>query len=145
MTPLSAETRRRARLTLRAATFALAAIVLVLSLMPDPTEATGGTDPGVLISRFLFGTAAYGDKVNHFITYGGLSVVASLAFGRHRDAAALTLGALLLYGGVIEVLQAMGGVRQGDLLDLTANALGILAGGGAAAALRTLLPQYRLS
>ena len=129
--------RRHAYPALRTASVTLAVFVAVVSLADAPSPATGSG--GILadwVSRLLFGTAAYGDKVAHFAAYAVLSLVTSLAFGRHRSPAALVLLALLVFGGALELLQAAGGVRTGDWLDLLANTLGIMAGGAAGAAAR---------
>ena len=122
---------------LRTASITLAVFVAVVSLADDPSPATGsGGVVADLVSRLIFGTPAYGDKVAHFAAYAVLSLVTSLAFGRHRSPAALVLLALLVFGGALELLQAAGGVRTGDWLDLLANTLGIMAGGAAGAAAR---------
>ena len=52
-----------------------------------------------------------------------------------RNTAAVALG-LLAYGGVIELVQAQLPHRQGDWADLTADAVGMVAGLLLAAALR---------
>ena len=128
---------------LRTASITLAVFIAVVSLDHDPSGVTGGG--GVIaeaVSRILFGTADYGDKVAHFAAYAALSFVTSLAFGRHREPAAIVLLALLVFGGALELLQAAGGVRTGDWLDLLANTLGIMAGGAAGAAAR-LFARWR--
>ena len=129
--------RRYAYPALRTASITLGVFIAVVSLADDPSPATGSG--GVIadwVSHLVFGTPAYGDKVAHFAAYAVLSLVTSLAFGRHRSPAALVLLALLVFGGALELLQAAGGVRTGDWLDLLANTLGIMAGGAAGAAAR---------
>jgi VanZ family protein len=126
---------------LRALTVALGALIVVLSLIDDPSRATGGNDLGAILSRLLFGTGAYGDKVSHFAAYGALGFLALLGFGRHRMQAVLVAVVLLALGGALELLQAAGGVRTGDLMDMAANAGGVAAGTGAGTALRLLWRQ----
>lgn len=122
---------------LRTISIVLIVFVAVVSLVDDPSDVTGGG--GALadwVSTVLFGTPFYGDKVAHFGAYAVLSFVTVIAFGRHRRSAASVLFGLLVFGGSLELLQAAGGVRTGDVLDLLANTLGIMAGGGAGALLR---------
>lgn len=141
LTPPTAQ--RFAYPALRTTSIALAVFIAVVSLADDPAPATGSG--GLLadwVSGLLFGTPDYGDKVAHFAAYAALSLVTSLAFGRHREPAALVLLALLVFGGALELLQAAGGVRTGDWLDLLANTLGIMAGGAAGAAAR-LFARWR--
>ena len=97
------------------------------------------------ISRQVLGTAAHGDKVSHFAAYAALSLVTVVAFGRHRQSAAGVLFLLLGFGGALELLQAAGGVRTGDWLDLLANTLGIMAGGGTGAIARLVVRRLELS
>ena len=122
---------------LRTASISLGVFIAAVSLASDPSGVTGGG--GVIadwVSTVLFGAPAYGDKVAHFAAYAVFSLVTSLAFGRHREPAALVLLFLLVFGGALELMQAAGGVRTGDWLDLLANTLGIMAGGAAGAAAR---------
>ena len=131
---------------LRASSIALLVFIAIVSLTDDPSDVTGGG--GLIanwISGILFGTPAHGDKVAHFAAYAVSSLVTLVAFGRHRRSAALVLFGLLIFGGALELLQAAGGVRTGDWLDLLANTLGIMAGGGTGAAARLLVRQQGLS
>ncbi|WP_051882097.1 VanZ family protein [Parvularcula oceani] len=127
---------------LRLLSVVLALGIAALSLMANPTDATGGVDPGAILSRLLFGTEAYGDKLSHGFVYGVLGLVGVLAWARSRTGLLVTLLVLLAYGGGIEILQALGGVRSGDPLDLAANAAGLICGGlGAWALLRFAAPR----
>lgn len=128
---------------LRVLTVALGVLVAVLSLVSDPTRATGGSDLGRWLSALFLGTPAYGDKVSHLLAYGALGLLAVLAFGRHRRQAALTVLLLLMMGGLLELLQAAGGVRTGDLADMAANTLGVALGAAGGAALRLGYRQLR--
>lgn len=72
-----------------------------------------------------------GDKWMHLLAYASLA----LCFGQWaRDARQRLIQAagLISLGGVLEWLQGLTGYRQADLLDLFANALGVLIGAGLA-------------
>ena len=122
--------------SLKALTLLLGAVIVVLSLIPNPPGGAGGGAIGAWLSRLLFGTDAYADKAAHLLAYTALSGTALLAFGRHRWQAAGVLVALLALGAVLELGQAAGGVRTGDVLDMAANAAGVMLGTGIGAALR---------
>lgn len=83
--------------------------------------ATGSVIPGVVISEF-----AAADKVVHALSYFVLMVWFSGMYARQRQSAiALTL---VVFGIVLEFVQAQLPYRQFDPLDLVANATGILLG-----------------
>jgi len=83
--------------------------------------ATGSVIPSVVVSEF-----AGADKVVHMLSYFVLMVWFSGMYARRRQAAiALTL---ILFGIVLEFIQAQLPYRQFDPLDLVANATGILIG-----------------
>ena len=83
--------------------------------------ATGSVIPLVVVSEY---DAA--DKVVHMISYFILMVWFSGMYARRRQAPiALTL---ILFGIVLEFIQAQLPYRQFDSLDLVANATGILLG-----------------
>ena len=130
---------------LKALALLLGAVIVVLSLIPNPPGGAGGGALGAWLSHLVFGTDAYADKAAHALAYTALSGSALLAYGRHRREAALTLCLLLALGGLLELLQAAGGVRTGDLTDMLANALGVAAGTGAGAALRLAVRALGLS
>lgn len=62
------------------------------------------------------------DKAQHALGFAALTALALWAYPRHPLRVAF---ALLVYGGLIEVAQAASGWRQGDWLDLLADAVGI--------------------
>ena len=68
------------------------------------------------------------DKAQHFTAYFGLALLATLGWGR-RLRARLILGAVLLLGGVLEMLQAYVG-RDAQWADMAANTLGAVVGLG---------------
>ena len=83
--------------------------------------ATGSVIPGVVISGF-----ANADKLVHAFSYFALMVwFSGLYAKRHHTAIALTL---IVFGIVLEFVQARIPYRLFDPLDLLANATGILLG-----------------
>jgi len=88
----------------RAATYAWAAVVLIVSLLPPPLGGQGGL-------------------ASHLLGYGILTVL--LRRGRGvAAAAALAWG----YGAAIEAVQWAVPYRSAELIDLGANAVGVAAG-----------------
>lgn len=65
------------------------------------------------------------DKAQHA---AGFALLAVLGGAAHRHQHLRVLSGLLLYGALIEVVQSATGWRHGDLLDLLADAVGVLAG-----------------
>ena len=63
------------------------------------------------------------DKAQHCLVFMALTTVAFLAYPKSYLKASIYL---LMYGGFIEVLQAMTSWRQGDFYDWVADAFGIL-------------------
>lgn len=115
--------RKRIRWILSAA---VAAGILVLSVLPEMPRA---------MTEFT-----YADKVGHLIAYFvlGLLLFRAIAPERRKQAFLITVASCVAYGGLIEVLQHFVG-RQTELLDLTADLIGTLAG----AALGALLLHRR--
>ena len=66
------------------------------------------------------------DKLDHFTAYFGLSLLASLAWGRRRSLFWVFLGIVAL-GGSLEIIQSLVG-RDGEWGDFFANDLGALLG-----------------
>lgn len=92
-----------------------AALVLVLSLLPDS------------------GVPSYGwDKARHFIAYAVMSFLftrAAAAGGVSSARAALAaVGAATLFGIGVEFLQSLTSTRNAETLDALANTLGALLG-----------------
>lgn len=65
------------------------------------------------------------DKAQHA---AGFALLALLGGTAYRDQRPRVLFGLLLYGALIEVAQTATGWRHGDLMDLLADGLGVLAG-----------------
>lgn len=108
----------RRRLSLALA-FAVAALILLVSLLPRPPMELGGP--------------RWSDKLGHLLAYALLGGLLCLSLPERPAAPRLLLAALagVAFGGAIELLQPLTG-RSRELLDLLADALG--SGGGAAAA-----------
>ena len=84
-------------------------VVTVLSLLPASPDApsTGW------------------DKTDHLLGFGLLAILACQSWPQRHVAA---LAGLLVYGGLIEVLQSFTGYRFAEWSDLLADALGLLLG-----------------
>lgn len=72
------------------------------------------------------------DKAQHAGAFTGLAMLCHASYKDLHWRASL---ALLAYGAAIELAQTVTGWRSGDWLDLLADALGILVGGGIMACL----------
>jgi VanZ family protein len=79
--------------------------VTYLSLTPKPPETS----------------VEFGDKIGHLIAYATLM---SWWHQIERNACRLAL-LFILMGLALEILQSMGGDRQGDIFDMAANGLGV--------------------
>lgn len=112
----------------RAALIGLLAFVGYMSLTTNPSDTKSELDIARWIAVALFGNPALADKVAHGAAYAALGFLAGGArlapFGRRLLAAP----ALASYGGAIEILQHLGGVRVGDPLDAAANMCGVFFG-----------------
>ena len=111
---------------------ALAALITWLTLTPNPESAESGFAFARAIAEALFADAALGDKVAHFLAYAALGV--SAAWGRVWIAGLAWASPLALaaYGGGLELVQGLGGVRAAEAADALANGLGAVAGFAAA-------------
>lgn len=85
---------------------------------------------GVLTLSLLPGTqnlpSTGWDKSNHALAFAVLYLLADLAYPRHVVRIFI---ALLLFGGLIEVLQSLTGYRFAEWADLLADAVGMVFGG----------------
>jgi VanZ family protein len=88
------------------------------------SSVTGATVLCLLPTEHLPSVLNWWDKAQHALGFGVLTCLGLLAYPAVRWR--LPLG-LLLFGAVIELAQAASGWRQGDWLDLLADAIGILA------------------
>ena len=67
------------------------------------------------------------DKTDHLISFALLAICGLRAYPAH---AATTLAGVLLYGGLIELLQSLTLHRAGEWSDLLADGVGVLLGWG---------------
>ena len=100
----------------------LVGVILWLSLTPQP--------PHVDFEQ--------SDKVGHFLAYGGLMFWFCQLYPRTRTRAAYAAGFIAL-GIAIEFLQRATGYRSFEVMDMVADAIGVLLGWAAALALPRLL------
>lgn len=112
----------------RAAFAVLFALVTYLTVTPNPDD----TEMGMALTRWLaallLGDSVFGDKVAHFLAYAALGGSAALADIRIAGRARYALVGLALYGAALEGVQGAMGVRQPEITDALANALGAVAG-----------------
>jgi VanZ family protein len=103
--------------TWRALLVFLLVVVSYLALTPKPLE---GFESGL-------------DKVGHLMAFAALAFSAYLAFPSSRGMRTAVLFGLLVYGGLIEVLQLFVPGRSAEWGDLLADGIGIVFGIGLAA------------
>ncbi|MEM9014270.1 MAG: VanZ family protein [Pseudomonadota bacterium] len=112
----------------RAILAALLVFITFQTLTPQVDTNDSGFMIARIISEWVFGSEMMSDKVLHFGAYGILGAVAAWAkISRYGAAWTAPIG-LSAYGGVLEVMQALGGVRTGDWIDASANMAGAFAG-----------------
>jgi VanZ family protein len=98
--------------------------VLVLSLVPvAPELPTTGWD-----------------KSNHFLGFASLAFLGLPSYPRHRI---FVLGGLILYGGLIEVLQSLTTYRLAEWGDLLADAIGVAIGYYINLLFARMLPRHK--
>ena len=128
-TETSAETKATApRRSFAWLTAALFVYVSWEALRPDP----GGSSIDQL------------DKLLHFMAFATLAVSSALASSRGRRSHWTIAALLLLYGALIEIVQAYVPGRDSSWLDLMADGVGIAAGLGLVTLLRRLPLLQRL-
>ena len=101
------------RVALIAAGWLWAAAIVGLSLMPSPPQVE----------------LAQGDKLGHFAAYGALMLWFAVLYPARRLQFAMIF---ITLGIALEFAQGATGYRTFDVLDMAANALGVLAGWGGA-------------
>ncbi|HWF62999.1 MAG TPA: VanZ family protein, partial [Rhizomicrobium sp.] len=82
------------------------------------------------------------DKADHFIAYFGLASMATMVLDLNRRLA-WTLLALVLMGGLLEILQGYTG-RDPEILDFVANSMGTISGAAIGALFLFLLRDRAL-
>jgi VanZ family protein len=85
---------------------------------------------------------AQGDKLGHFGAYGLLMLVFCQAYDQRRTRMAYALGFVAM-GILIEFLQRMTGYRDFEVLDMVADAIGVLLGWAGAAVLERIVRSAR--
>lgn len=121
----------------RAQLAVLFVLVTYLTVTPNPDDAELGMALTRWLAAMLLGDGAFGDKVAHFLAYAALGGAAALAGVRIAGRALYALAGLALYGAALEGVQGAMGVRQPELADALANALGAAVGYPVAAFLMT--------
>lgn len=110
-------------------------LVTYLTVTPNPDETELGMELTRWLAALIFGDSAFADKIAHFLAYAALGASAALARIRIGGRAFTVVAGLALYGAALEGVQGLGGVRDPELADALANALGAAAGFPAAALL----------
>lgn len=95
----------------RLATFPVAGIIVVLSLLPLERAVGSG----------------YGDKLDHLAAYAMLGALSTLGWGMRSGIWPLAAACIAL-GGALELLQNFSPGRVASLADMAANAAGTLVG-----------------
>ena len=103
-------------------------MVTILSLIPNPDDIPGGMDFTRWLARMLFGDAEHSDKVAHFIAYGTLGGGIILGTVRLLGSFLGSAFAIIIWSGVLEILQGIISSRSTDLLDMVANSSGVIVG-----------------
>lgn len=122
---LRALTRTGTRRRWRALLALLVVVVSYLALSPKPP-------PSIDLGW---------DKLNHLSAFAAMAVAAWLGDGGPWRRRAVWLGALLAFGGLIELLQTQVPGRSAEWADLLADALGIVLGAVLAAAVVRAAPR----
>lgn len=109
---------------------ALLVLVTYFTLVPDPSAASKGIAIARWIAEVVFRGAVSHDKVEHFMAYTALGATALLAHFRLFNSRYSAPIVIALYGGLLEIIQGIGGVRDPELADGAANTLGVITGYG---------------
>lgn len=122
--------------------WALLLLVSVLSLIPNPDDLPGGSLWAEFLAEIFFGSADHADKITHFIAYGVLAGGAGLGGMRVFSRRWLIVPGLILWSGLLELLQGLTQNRSPDWLDMLANSAGALAGFVASLGLLVLIVAH---
>ena len=69
------------------------------------------------------------DKLHHFLSYAVLAWWCTLVFQKYRFNQGIILAIkLIIFSGVIELLQGLSGYRYAEWYDLLANSIGVISG-----------------
>ncbi len=122
--------------------WALLLLVSVLSLIPNPDDLPGGSLWAEFLAEIFFGSADHADKITHFIAYGVLAGGAGLGGMRVFSRRWLIVPGLILWSGLLELLQGLTQNRSPDWLDMLANSAGALTGFVASLGLLVLIVAH---
>jgi VanZ family protein len=84
------------------------------------------------------------DKLQHALAFGVLTLLGLVAYGRSAPSTMWMVIAILIYGALIEILQALSGWRYGEFWDWLADLLGVAIGWGIFAYIQKNPYLYRL-
>ena len=123
----------------------IAVLVAVVSLTPDTDALASTISFTAWLAKFLLGDPTSSDKIAHFLAYGALGFFTTLGFAPRKSRLLTVAAGIIVYGASLEVLQAMGGHRTGDIYDLLANSLGATCGIIGALICRVLIEQFSIN
>lgn len=123
----------------RFAFLALALFVTWQTLTPDPEDTDGGMAIARLIAEIIFHSAEMSDKVAHFMAYAALGGSAAFGHFRMMGLRPPVIAGIAVYGMALEGLQGLGGVREPEIADAIANALGVISAFAAVAVLEQIV------
>lgn len=106
----------------------IAVLVAILSLTPDPNDLGHAASWTEWLARLILGDPTSADKIAHFLAYGALGFFVTLGWLSTKRTLLWIVVGLIGYGAALEVLQAVGGSRTGDIFDLLANTIGAASG-----------------
>jgi VanZ family protein len=70
------------------------------------------------------------DKLQHALAFGVLTLLGLVAYGSNPTSITRMVIAIVIYGALVEVLQALSGWRYGELSDWIADLVGVAIGWG---------------
>jgi VanZ family protein len=65
------------------------------------------------------------DKLQHALAFGVLTLLGLIAYGRNSKSIKRMTIAMVIYGALIEIVQALSGWRYGELSDWIADLMGV--------------------
>lgn len=83
----------------------------------------------------------FGDKLDHLVAYSLLSLLVALGWPG-RFVPGVIVGAVVCFGGLLELLQTFSPGRQADWADFGVNSLGAVTGVAVATPIRTILTTF---
>ncbi|MEM9989216.1 MAG: VanZ family protein [Pseudomonadota bacterium] len=123
----------------------IAILIFIISLTPDPEKMVQAQSFTTWLARIIFGNPTAADKIAHFMAYGGLAFFSILGFVNRPAHYIRIMSILMAYGFLLEIFQAMGGIRQGDGADMLANGAGVIMGAGGAFCIRYFTRHFGIN